>query len=84
MFYFKSARKAYIWGRRNVFTSALTRVLGSTGNGLVDLALQFVAFALLVTIAYLLIVRPLHKLIARPSQKREEREQRNVSPGSTR
>ena len=81
MFYFKSARKAYIWGRRYVFTSALTRVLGSTGNGLADLALQFVAFALLVAIAYLLIVRPLHKLIARPSQKREEREQRNVSSG---
>jgi hypothetical protein len=81
MFYFKSARKAYIWGRRYVFTSALTRVLGSTGNGLIDLALQFVAFALLVAIAYLLIVRPLHKLIARPSQKREEREQRNVSSG---
>ena len=70
-----------------MFTPALTRVLGSTGNGLVDVALQFAAFALLVAVAYLLIVRPLHKLITRPSQKREQsepheqREQRDMSSG---
>jgi hypothetical protein len=69
-----------------VFTPALSKFLGSTGNGSIDLAIQFAVFAVIVGLADVLIVRPLLKLAARPPQKLEQRDStpRAAAPTSTR
>jgi chromosome segregation ATPase len=65
-----------------VFTPALSKFLGSTGNGSIDLAIQFAVFAVIVGLAYVLIVRPLLKLAARPPQKLEQRDSTPAGGGT--
>jgi len=58
-----------------MFTPALTQVTGSTGNALLDLILQFAAFALIVGAVYFLIIRPRRQRATRRDSVTDEEAQ---------